>query len=73
MSRAREEKVQAANLPAHPNPKRLGRKGEASKTDYKVTTEVGRKPEGYLEAMVTKDIQEEDDQLGQMLLTGTAR
>lgn len=72
MSRAREEKVQAANR-GHPNPKRLGRKGEASKTDYKVTTEVGRKPEGYLEAMVTKDIQEEDDQLCQMLLTGTAR
>ena len=28
---------------------------------YKVTTEVGRKPEGYLEAMLTKDIQEEEE------------
>ena len=51
-----ERTVQAPS-PGQPNPKRLGRKGGTSKTDYNVTTEVGRKSEAYLQVMLTKDIQ----------------
>ena len=67
-----ERRVQAPS-PGHPNPKRLARKGGTSKTDYKVTTEVGRKPEGYLEAMLRGYPGRGRAQLGQMLLIGIAR
>lgn len=47
--------------PRTPQPQKVRKERRNQPNRYKVTTEVGRKPEGYLEAMSTKDIQEEEE------------
>lgn len=58
-SRAREGSP--GTKPRTPRPQKVRKERRNQQNRCEVTTEVGRKPEGYLEAMLTKDIQEEEE------------